>query len=310
MGSFYDDATCGAFLSHCPNLTYLDLTNCAKSFKVGRGQTSATVQALVNLKALQTINLKEVPIEIGDFERLVGSATHLKFLYVTRMNTNLTNSAKKFIDFQPSVQFLSQRPIEQLILQNFAALPDSFGTALRANSPTLQELDISGASHLTDATAEAIACCSSLISLSIDGCPFSEKAIDLILRSCINLIMVNLGGTMITDANIKTLLVDVPSVHPVKKSLHTLQISGCTRLTRDCLSYIQTQKNLRVLKLSRSSFVNQDNIINLVLAIPSLNYLDVSSCQNMPKQEEAIKQLLHDLVAILPTANIRIQLYK
>lgn len=44
------------------------------------------------------------------------------------------------------------------------------------------ELDISQAIHLTDSTAEAISTCIQLVSLSIEGCQFSEKGIETIIR--------------------------------------------------------------------------------------------------------------------------------
>lgn len=201
---------------------------------------------------------------------------------------------------------MSKRPFHRLVLQNIPTINDGFANVLRVSQSTLTELDISQGVLLTDIVAIAISACTRLVSLSIEGCPFSENGLQKIISQCVNLIVVNFGGTNVTDANLKALLVDVPSAHPTKKSLHTLQISGCLNLTREALNSIQSQKDLRVLKLSRSPFVNQDNLLMLVLACSTLHYIDVSSCQNMPRHEEAIKQLLQDLVEILPTAYIRI----
>lgn len=303
-GNILDDATIASIFINTPNLTYLDLTNCQRCFKVSRGATSAGLAALANIKSIQTLLFFGVPLDLADFEKLVASSPNLHNLCFNQINPGKTN-------LTPSYELLSQRNLEQLVLQNITTLSDGISGCLRAAAATLLELDLSAAVGLTDVTADAIATCDRLVNLSIEGChTFTEKGIETIVKSCTNLVVVNFGGTNVTDSNLKTLLVDVPGNHFVKKSLHTLQISGCTKLTRDSLTFIQTQKNLKVLKLSRSPFVNQDNLITLVQSTRALSYLDVSSCQNMPKQEWALKQLLQDLVEILPNANIRIQLYR
>jgi len=128
------DATIEAIISHAPNIQYLFLSECKQL-------TDRTVEAISKLKSLLRLNLGYIDnITDGSIRLVATSCTRLQHIDITEC-TFLTNM---------SVCVLSTLPeLCRVHLAGIYHLTDKAIYALAENTPTLEEIYLSGCDQIT-----------------------------------------------------------------------------------------------------------------------------------------------------------------
>eukprot|EP01126_Amoeba_proteus_P060610 TRINITY_DN8034_c0_g1_i4.p1 TRINITY_DN8034_c0_g1~~TRINITY_DN8034_c0_g1_i4.p1 ORF type:complete len:575 (-),score=79.61 TRINITY_DN8034_c0_g1_i4:214-1938(-) len=292
-----DDKTLSVILSLCPNLTHLNLAHVL----IKDETWSETLNGLAKLTKLESLVLDgisnalqpSISSTISNMAKLSDLQVHLEhFGGKTTLGLFPMHNKFKRIHFQHPM------------------FNDHFSKFIKVSANTLTEINFNGCGEITDEMGAALSMCKCLVSLELEGCvKLTQVSLNKIVSSCRRLLVVDFSGCNVTDLTMRILLVDSLQDN-LKKSLHTILLSGCIYLTQKTLSYLQTQYFLRVLKLSRCDILNPDNLAELCTYLPHLKLLDVMKCPNLitsDDNEVATKRLLLNLVRLLPNTNIRLK---
>jgi len=154
--------------------------------------------------------------------------------------------------------------------------------------------------------ARQISYCVNLTEPQLQGSEISEKTFNDIAERCRQLVVVGFTGCAVTDVTMKVLL----SESNRRRTLHSLLLSSCDKLTTQTMIWLCRHTDLRVLRLSKCPWVTQSSLLQVAKSCKRIQHLDITHTlirQQDIEDEEIVNSamdILQDLKECLPMAMI------
>jgi len=196
---------------------------------------------------------------------------------------------------------LACKNLTSITVRHRKLVGDGFAEVIKKNTKSLRKLDLH---QVGDRVAKTVSYCTNLVDLSLSGSEISEHTLEDIFR-CRQLVMVSLTGCPVTDRTMEVLLCNNT---PPRRSLHSLQLSGCEKLTPQTLFFLCRHKELRVLTLIRCPWVTPSSLVQVATACNKLQYLEIKDTllksQDIDEEDNLAGEFLKELSQLLPMARI------
>ena len=158
------------------------------------------VEAVRRCKGLRSIR-------IADFEKVLMDVTLLEVAKKCVHLKELHLCYAKQISDRAIIELSNNCDLEDVSLDYCEKLMDASLIALAKNCPGLRKLDVSSVEQLTNSSVVALSRCDLLESLNLSGLNrvTDSSIIPLVTRRGRSLLHLNIGGTLITDASVRSI---------------------------------------------------------------------------------------------------------
>jgi hypothetical protein len=214
---------------------------------------------------------------------------------------------KRGISSIENVEYLSEgllacKNLTSITVRHRKSVGDGFADVIKKFTKGLRKLDLH---QVGDKVAKAVSYCQNLIELSLAGSEISENTLEDIVDRCRQLVIVSFTGCPVTDRTMEILLC---KHQQPRRSLHSLILSGCEKLTPLTLSYLSRHKELRVLTLIRCPWVTPSSLVQVATACNKLQYLEIKDTllksQDVDEEDSLAQEFIKELSQLLPLAKI------